>query len=77
MTLDQAYEAQLALLARCERAGERQAGWKVGLTARAMQAQQGVYEPVFGFLLESGQRASGVVFDFSALIRPGDRKSVV
>jgi len=71
MTLDQGYRAQLELLARCERAGERQAGWKVGLTARAMQVQQGVHEPVFGFLLESGQRPSGVVFDFSALIRPG------
>ncbi len=71
MTLDQAYQAQLALLARCERAGERQAGWKVGLTARAMQAQQGVFEPVFGFLLESGYRPSGVAFDFAALIRPG------
>ncbi len=71
MTLDEAYRAQLELLARCERAGERQAGWKVGLTARAMQAQQGVYEPVFGFLLLSGHRPSGTTFDFSALIRPG------
>jgi len=71
VTLDQAYKAQLELLARYERAGERQAGWKVGLTARAMQAQQGVYEPVFGFLLLSGHRPSGTAFDFSALIRPG------
>ena len=71
MTLDQAYRAQLELLARYERAGERQAGWKVGLTARAMQAQQGVYEPVFGFLLASGNRPSGAVFDFAGLIRPG------
>ena len=71
MTLEQAYRAQLELLARCEREGQRQAGWKVGLTARAMQAQQGVYEPVFGFLLESGHRPSGAVFDFTSLIRPG------
>jgi 2-keto-4-pentenoate hydratase len=70
-TLGEAYLAQLELLARRERAGERQAGWKVGLTARAMQAQQGVYEPVFGFLLESGHRASGAVLDFASLIRPG------
>jgi 2-keto-4-pentenoate hydratase len=71
MTLEQAYRVQLELLERCERAGERQAGWKVGLTARAMQAQQGVYEPVFGFLLASGHRASGAVFEFASLIRPG------
>ena len=70
-TLDQAYKAQLELLARYQRAGERQAGWKVGLTARAMQAQQGVYEPVFGFLLASGHRPSGTIFEFDALIRPG------
>ncbi len=71
MTLDQAYRVQLELLARCERAGDQQAGWKVGLTARAMQAQQGVYEPVFGFLLASGHRPSGSVFEFASLIRPG------
>ncbi|MGA8005112.1 MAG: 4-oxalocrotonate decarboxylase, partial [Burkholderiales bacterium] len=71
MTLDQAYRTQLELLARCEREGQRQAGWKVGLTARAMQAQQGVYEPVFGFLLASANRPSGAVFEFASLIRPG------
>ena len=69
--LDQAYRAQLEMLDRCERAGERQTGWKVGLTARAMQAQQGVYEPVFGFLLASGHRPSGAMFEFASLIRPG------
>jgi len=41
LTLDQAYAVQLALLDRYLAAGERQAGWKVGLTARAMQQQAG------------------------------------
>ena len=71
LSLDDAYRVQLGLLACYERAGERQAGWKVGLTAKAMQAQQGVNEPVFGFLLRSGHRPTGTTFDFASLIRPG------
>jgi 2-keto-4-pentenoate hydratase len=70
-SMDDAYRVQLGLLALFERAGDRQAGWKVGLTAKAMQAQHGYHEPVFGFLLQSGHRSSGVVLDFDALIRPG------
>ncbi len=70
-SMDHAYRIQLGLLDLLEQAGERQVGWKVGLTAKAMQTQLGYHEPVFGFLLESGNRASGVVLDFDALIRPG------
>lgn len=70
-TIDDAYQVQLGLLDRYKQVGERQAGWKVGLTAKAMQAQIGYHEPVFGFLLASGHQPSGVVFDFDSLIRPG------
>jgi 2-keto-4-pentenoate hydratase len=66
-----AYRVQIGILARRVAHGEVHAGWKVGLTSRAMQLQQGVHEPVFGFLLESGARPSGAVFDFGELIRPG------
>lgn len=71
LDLDQAYTVQLKLLERYERAGERQAGWKVGLTARAMQIQQGVHEPCFGFLLQSGHLRSGADLRFADLIQPG------
>lgn len=71
LSLEDGYRVQLATLARLERAGERRAGWKVGLTAPAIQEQFGVHEPVFGFLLESGARESGAVFEHRALIRPG------
>lgn len=71
LDLTQAYRAQLALLDLYLAAGERQAGWKVGLTAAAMQAQQGVHEPCFGFLLASGQHLSGHQFRFADLIAPG------
>ena len=56
---DTAYRVQLGVLAHHVRAGDRHVGWKVGLTAKAMQIQQGVHEPVFGFLLASGDRPSG------------------
>ncbi len=71
MSMDEAYAVQLDLLDRHLSAGERQAGWKVGLTAAAMRAQQGVYEPCFGYLLESGACPSGHRFAFADLIAPG------
>lgn len=71
LDLPSAYRVQLALLDLYLAAGERQAGWKVGLTAAAMQRQQKVHEPCFGFLLASGQRPSGHAFSFAELIAPG------
>lgn len=70
LSMAEAYRVQLGLLARHLAQGERQAGWKVGLTAKAMQVQAGIHEPVFGFLLEGGARPSGTVFRFADLIRP-------
>lgn len=67
----EAYEVLLGLLARHLAAGDTQVGWKVGLTAKAIQTQFGVYEPVFGFLLASGAKPSGIQFTFADLIRPG------
>ncbi|MGE4239854.1 2-keto-4-pentenoate hydratase [Ramlibacter sp.] len=69
--LDQAYAVQLALLRRRIAAGERQAGWKVGLTAESMRVQQQVHEPCFGYLLESGRHPSGRRYAFDSLIAPG------
>lgn len=71
LSLVDAYRVNLLILARRVGRGERQAGWKVGLTAKAMQLQQGVHEPVFGVLLESGHRPSGHAFRFDELIQPG------
>jgi 2-keto-4-pentenoate hydratase len=71
LSLDEAYRVQLALLARFEAAGERQAGWKVGLTAAAMRAQWNIHEPCFGFLLQAGHKPSGHRFRFPGMIAPG------
>jgi 2-keto-4-pentenoate hydratase len=69
LTLDDAYCIQLALIERRIAAGERHIGWKVGLTAKAIQEQFGFYEPVFGCILET--LPSGHVFGANELIHPG------
>jgi 2-keto-4-pentenoate hydratase len=69
LTLEEAYRIQLGLIDRRCAAGERQIGWKVGLTARPIQQQFGFHEPVFGCILES--RASGHVFRPGDLVKPG------
>jgi 2-keto-4-pentenoate hydratase len=69
LTLDEAYRIQLGLIDRRCAAGERQIGWKVGLTAKPIQQQFGFHEPVFGCILESHR--SGHVFRPADLIKPG------
>lgn len=71
LTLDQAYRIQLGVIARRVALGERQVGWKVGLTAAAIQHQFGFHHPVFGCLLDEGCKRSGLVFARDALIKPG------
>lgn len=69
LSIDQAYHIQLGVIARRCAAGERQIGWKVGLTAPAIQQQFGFHEPVFGCILETVP--SGHRFAPSDLIKPG------
>jgi 2-keto-4-pentenoate hydratase len=70
LDLPEAYRVQLGLLERKVAGGERQAGWKVGLTADVMREMFGGKEPVFGYLLESGSISSGHRFRFSELRTP-------
>jgi 2-keto-4-pentenoate hydratase len=69
LTIDQAYRVQLGLVRRRCEAGEQQIGWKVGLTAKAIQEQFGFNEPVFGCVLHSSD--NGHVFGPHDLISPG------
>lgn len=69
LTLDDAYRIQLGIIDRRVAAGERQIGWKVGLTAKVIQEQFGFHEPLFACILET--KPSGYVFDATELIRPG------
>lgn len=71
LSMREGYQVQLGILRQLIAQGERHAGWKVGLTAEAMRIQHGVHEPCFGFLLESGNRASGVSLALAELRQPG------
>jgi 2-keto-4-pentenoate hydratase len=69
LTMDDAYRIQLALIDRRVAGGERHIGWKVGLTAKAIQEQFGFHEPVFACILET--QPTGHVFGATELIHPG------
>jgi len=74
--LDDAYRIQLGLVARRCTGGVTQIGWKVGLTAKPIQEQFDVHEPVFGCLLNEGRIASGHVFRHADFIGPGFENEV-
>jgi len=71
LTLEEAYQVQFDLAELRVADGEKLTGWKVGLTSKAMQEQQGVHEPCLGYLLQSGQVISPAKFQFDELISPG------
>jgi 2-keto-4-pentenoate hydratase len=78
LSLDDAFRIQLALIRRRDGdPGQRRVGWKVGLTAKAIQEQFSVHEPVFGCLLAEGRKPSGHVFRASELIKPGFENEVL
>jgi 2-keto-4-pentenoate hydratase len=68
LSLDEAYQIQLALVDRRVEAGERHIGWKVGLTAKVIQEQFGFHEPLFACVLQSF--SSGHTLP-RGLIKPG------
>ena len=67
LSMDDAYTVQLGMLARRLEQGERQAGWKVGLTAEAVRKIFGADTPVFGYLLQSGLYGPGHQFPFDQM----------
>ena len=69
LSIEDAYQVMFGLIERRCAGGERQIGWKVGLTAPAIQAQFGFHEPVLGCVLDS--RPSGHIFAADELIAPG------
>jgi len=77
LDLEDAYRVQLGLVARRAGGGVTQVGWKVGLTAKPIQEQFGVHEPVFGCLLAEGRRPSGHGFRATELIKPGFENEVL
>jgi 2-keto-4-pentenoate hydratase len=70
LTLTEGYRVQLGVLARAVAAGDRQAGWKIGLTADAIRRRFGVNAPAFGYLLERRRFPSGAKFSVDDIIKP-------
>ena len=78
LSLDDAFRLQLARIGRRQdQPGQRRVGWKVGLTAKAIQEQFRVHEPVFGCLLAEGRKPSGQVFRAAELIQPGFENEIL
>lgn len=71
MTVEDGYRIQLALLDRNLEVGKKQLGWKIGLTAPAIQRQFNVHEPAFGFLMAEGHWHSGDLIDLTGMPGPG------
>lgn len=72
MTISDAYQISLRLLARREADGERLVGKKIGVTSRAVQEMLGVFQPDFGFLTDRMQVADGAAVSMAqaGLIQP-------
>ena len=73
MSIDEAYDVQFELLDLRQAKGDEHAGWKVGLTSKAMQEQQGVHEPCLGHLVRDGHdknKHAGTWRDDVSIINP-------
>ena len=65
-----AYRVQSEIEAWTVSEGAKIIGRKIGLTARAVQAQMGVAQPNYGFLIDRMECGDGEEIDFSRLIQP-------
>jgi len=70
LSMTEGYRVQLGVLARAVAAGERQAGWEIGLSADVIRRHFRADAPVFGYLLQSRAVMSGASFACGAIINP-------
>ena len=70
LSLEDSYPTQMEVLSLHEAGGETLTGWKVGLTAKAVQELFGYHEPALGHLLTSGRIESGAAMGGASLINP-------
>ncbi len=71
LSMADGYRVQRALLELRIGAGDRRAGWKVGLTSAAPRAQLGLTEPIAGQVLASAVYPDGAAIETGQLIAPG------
>jgi 2-oxo-3-hexenedioate decarboxylase len=70
MTLADGYAIQFELRRRWLAQGQRQAGWKIGLTSKAKMLQMGVNVPSIGFLMAPMFRPEGSAVRTDDLVHP-------
>jgi 2-keto-4-pentenoate hydratase len=70
MDISDAYAVQLEGVRLRTEKGAKIAGWKVGLTSKAMQQMLGVDQPDFGHLLDNMRIDEGTEIDSSKMIWP-------
>jgi len=70
LSLEEAVQVQLGISERWEAAGVRRAGWKVGATNKAVQAQLGVDGPAFGIIHEDAVLWTGRALQVGAAVDP-------
>lgn len=68
--LDEGYRVQLRIAELRTADGEARSGWKVGLTAKAIQKMEGFDEPIFAALFETGAQPSGAQLRHDQMIDP-------
>jgi len=70
LTLTEAYQVQLEVLARWVATGEKHAGWKIGGTSPTARQMLGVQEPLYGYLLASRCFPDNHTFQHAQLTKP-------
>jgi 2-oxopent-4-enoate/cis-2-oxohex-4-enoate hydratase len=70
LTIEQAYGIQQRMIERRLQDGERIVGKKIGVTSRAVMNMLGVYQPDFGYMLDSMIVSEGDSIPMSTLIQP-------
>ncbi len=70
ISVQQAYQIQLAQIQQKVKQGARVIGKKIGLTSKAMQEMVGVSEPDYGHLLDTMSYVDGEIIDIGQFIEP-------
>jgi len=70
LTMNDAYRVQLNILARRQAAGEKLAGWKIGLSAASARQAFGLSAPISAPLFASRHFVSGNTFSYAAIRKP-------
>lgn len=70
MTIEDAYQVQVAMLSHRLNRGARVIGKKIGVTSQAVMSMLNVYQPDFGYLLDDMVFAEGAAIPTSKMIAP-------